>query len=206
MRGSAVKCVASGFSFDSHGNLGLPSGTQMPRSVSVPVPRSGVGLRLLPVLLVCLLSASPVWAFPLHRSHSVRKQIEALEMEWRNAELQNNVNVMGRLLADDYLGISANGTVVTKSEEIAQHRAGTISIKSLDISDLKVRVYSGTAVVTSQAAVTGMNGQSNISGYYRYTRVYAKRLGKWKIVSFEASRIDDVDARKTKARIRRPRH
>lgn len=173
----------------------------MGRPVSVPVSRSGAGLRLLPVFVVCLLVAAPAWAFPHHDSHSIHKQIEALEMAWQNAELHNNVKEMGSMLADDYLGISANGTVITKSEELAQRSAGTVKIKSLSISNLKVRIYGNTAVVTSQAALVGVNGQTDISGNYRYTRVYTKRLGKWKIVSFEASRMNDVDARRTKVKI-----
>lgn len=143
-----------------------------------------------------LLSASPAWAWLPHRgSHDLQKHIEALEREWRDAVIHNNVRVMNRLLADDYLGISANGTVETKAEEVAQSKAGTLRIKSLKLSDIKVRIYGNTAVVTSSAELTGVNGQSDISGNYRYTRVYNKRYGKWKIVSFEASRIHDVDAR-----------
>jgi ketosteroid isomerase-like protein len=61
-----------------------------------------------------------------------------------------------------------------------------------------VRVYGDTAVVTSQASLSGTNGASDISGQYRYTRVYARRRGQWKIVSFEASRVHDVDARAKK--------
>jgi len=143
-----------------------------------------------------MLFASPAWAWLPHRnSHDLHKNIEALEMQWRDAVLHHNVRVMDRLLADDYLGISANGTVETKAEELAQSRAGTLRIQSLNLSDIKVRVYGNTAVVTSRAELTGANGQSDISGNYRYTRVYNKRYGKWKIISFEASRIHDEDAR-----------
>lgn len=149
------------------------------------------------MLAACWMPSNPAWALP-HRDHSVRKQIEELEMRWRDAELSNNVSEMGKLLADDYLGISANGTVETKSETLDARRAGTIRIQSLNITDLKVRVYGNTAVVTSKAALVGENGQSDISGDYRYTRVYAKRLGRWRIVSFEASRMHDVDARRKK--------
>ena len=49
--------------------------------------------------------------------------------------------------------------------------------------------------MTSQAQLEGTNGTSDISGQYRYTRVYTRRLGQWKIVSFEASRMHDFDAR-----------
>jgi len=144
---------------------------------------------------LCLVLANPAWAMPRHESHAVHKEIEGLEQEWVDAEVHNNVSQMDHLLADDYLGISANGTVETKAQALAQRKAGTVKIQSLDISDLKIRVYGDTAVVTSRAALVGTNGQSDISGNYRYTRVYNKRLGKWKIVSFEASRMNDADAR-----------
>lgn len=144
---------------------------------------------------ICLVLANPAWALPRHESKALHKEIETLERQWCDAELGNNVSQMDHLLADDYIGISANGTVETKASEIALRKAGTIRIQSLDLTDLKVRVYGDTAVVTSRAALTGVNGQSDISGNYRYTRVYNKRFGQWKIVSFEASRIHDVDDR-----------
>jgi ketosteroid isomerase-like protein len=132
---------------------------------------------------------------PKRESHVVHKQIEALEMQWRQAQVDNNIAVMDHLLADDYVGITANGTIETKSQAIALRKAGTIRITQLDLDDLKVRLYGDTAVVTSKADLQGVNGQSDISGVYRYTRVYNRRLGQWKIVSFEASRIHDADAR-----------
>lgn len=157
--------------------------------------RESTRVCVLIAAVICLAMATPAWAMPGRHSRAIHKKIEALELEWRNAEVQNNVGVMDHLLADDYLGISANGTVETKAQELAQRRAGTVRIQSLDLSDIKVRVYGDTAVVTSTAQLVGVNGQSNISGNYRYTRVYNKRFGQWKIVSFEASRIHDVDAR-----------
>jgi hypothetical protein len=44
-------------------------------------------------------------------------------------------------------------------------------------------------VVTSKADLVGKNGDRDISGRFRYTRVYSNRDGQWRIVSFEASRI-----------------
>jgi ketosteroid isomerase-like protein len=132
---------------------------------------------------------------PKREAHTVHKQIEALEMQWRQAQVNNDITVIDHLLADDYVGITANGTIETKSQAIAQRKAGTVRITALDLDDLKIRLYGDTAVVTSKADVQGVNGQSDISGKYRYTRVYNKRLGQWKIVSFEASRIHDADAR-----------
>jgi ketosteroid isomerase-like protein len=154
------------------------------------------GLLLLATLGFAL--SQQAYALPHHENHAAHKEIEALEMQWRQAIISNNVGQMDHLLADDYIGISANGTVETKPAALAQRRAGTVKISQLDLTDLKVRVYGDTAVVTSQAYLEGTNGQSNISGNYRYTRVYNRRLGQWKIVSFEASRMHDADARSGK--------
>jgi ketosteroid isomerase-like protein len=54
-----------------------------------------------------------------------------------------------------------------------------------------VRFYGTTALVTSRAQAAGSNAEGeDISGSFRYTRVYVRNAqGKWKIVSFEASRI-----------------
>jgi ketosteroid isomerase-like protein len=154
-----------------------------------------VHFQVLLVAAVCLVMAHPAWGLPHRDSHAIHKEIEALEQRWREAIISNNVAEMDHLLADDYIGISANGTVETKAQALAARKAGTVKITQLDLNDLKVRVYGDTAVVTSKADLAGTNGQSDISGNYRYTRVYNKRFGQWKIVSFEASRMHDVDAR-----------
>jgi hypothetical protein len=113
-------------------------------------------------------------------------------MEWRQAQVDNNIAVIDHLLADDYVGITANGTIETNPRPSPSARREPSASPSLDLDDLKVRLYGDTAVVTSKAELQGVNGQSDISGKYRYTRVYNRRLGQWKIVSFEASRIHDA--------------
>jgi ketosteroid isomerase-like protein len=125
----------------------------------------------------------------LHREDRLHREIENLESQWRAALMQNDVATINRLLADDYLGINPNGTLETKADALAQRRAGTTKISTIDPINLKVRVYGDTAVVTSQVQIQGHDGDRDISGRYHYTRVYSRRSGEWKVVSFEASRI-----------------
>jgi ketosteroid isomerase-like protein len=165
---------------------------------SPPVDTYVVLLVLLAVASLSVSSASALSTppfLPKRENRTVHKQIEALEMQWRQAQVSNDIGVIDHLLADDYVGISANGTIQSKAQALAQHKAGTIRITVLDLDDLKIRLYGDTAVVTSKADVQGVNGESDISGKYRYTRVYNRRLGQWKIVSFEASRMHDPDVR-----------
>jgi ketosteroid isomerase-like protein len=150
---------------------------------------------LLLAVLTLTLDPSARALLPKREAHAVHKQIESLEMAWRQAVVDNNIPAIDHLLADDYVGITANGTIEDKSQTIAQRKAGTVRVTVLILDDLKIRLYGDIAVVTSIADIQGVNGQSDISGKYRYTRVYNRRLGEWKIVSFEASRIHDADAR-----------
>jgi ketosteroid isomerase-like protein len=145
----------------------------------------------LALLLVWFCSCSlPAHAFFPHHD-GLHKEIEGLEMQWRRAQMTNNVGVIDHLLSDDYLGISALGTLETKADLLSAHRAGELKITQMDLSDVKIRVYGDTAVVTSKVDVHGTNGERDITGRYRYTRVYNNRNGQWKIVSFESSRVPD---------------
>lgn len=104
---------------------------------------------------------------------------------------------MEALLADDYIAITANGTLQTKEQTLANLRNGSNHVDAIDFSDRKVRFYGTTAVVTSKAEVKGLKSDQNMSGNYRYTRVYVRdSRGAWRIVSFEASRIRESDEHK----------
>lgn len=181
------------FFFDAMRQPGLTSGTTMRRRSASALCRNPVPQAVATLLL--LASCHPAWTLPRHEKSEIHKEIEALEQQWRQATVTNNIGEMSRLLADDYVGITSNGTVENKQQALAQRSAGTVRITKLEITDTRVRVYGDTAVVTSQAELEGTNGTSDISGQYRYTRVYNRRLGEWKIVSFEASRMHDFDAR-----------
>ena len=143
-------------------------------------------------------SALPLYAGkPVPQKHESRHEIDQLEDEWRNAVLTSDTKEMDSLLAEDYISITPSGTVQTKEETLANLRAGRVHFTTLTISDRKVRFYGSTAVVTSLANVQATTSDGEIGGDYRYTRVYAKDpQGRWRIVSFEASRVRELGPHK----------
>jgi ketosteroid isomerase-like protein len=142
--------------------------------------------------LLSLIVAIGALASPRAQNHVYRHEIEQMEEQWRTAMLSHNSTAMEKLLADDFTGITAVGAIQTRDQIITSLNTGTLQISSLAISERKVRVYGSTAVVTSVAEVTGTKANSELTGRYRYTRVYVRNeQGEWKIVSFEASRIQE---------------
>ena len=121
-----------------------------------------------------------------------RKEIERLEAACRQAALQGDAAAFDRLTADDYIGISPNGTFETKQQLLAALSSGKMHFRKIDYSDTKIRIYGDTAVVTTTADVEGSNDSvRDFTGKYRYTRVYTRHnpTGTWRIVSFESSRV-----------------
>jgi len=162
---------------------------------------SVVSKRLSIGLLLAVFGAAPMCAMPHKERHEVRHQIENLEKAWCTAILHGNVSAMDTLLADDYMAITPSGILQSRQQAMAVLRSGALHFTSIDLSDRKIRLYGKTALVTSRAEVSGTSPDGDISGSYRYTRVYVMDShGVWRIVSFEASKIrSSADHRSAKA-------
>jgi ketosteroid isomerase-like protein len=140
---------------------------------------------------------APRPGMPRSERHESKHEIDQLEETWRNAILKHDTATMTNLLSDDYVGITARGTLQSKDDVLAGLRSGALQFATLDLSDRKVRFYAQTAVVTSRAEVAGTSSNSDVTGSYRYTRVYVRDAkGAWKVVSFEVNRIRDPGDKK----------
>jgi len=179
---------------------GILSDTFMPgtenkffAAVSNPLPmgRRLVVHRLMAFALALAFCCNIVYAGqPKPKKHDNRHEIEQLEEAWRNAVLKSDTTALGALLSDDYIAITASGTLQTKDEALASIRNRRVHLTALNFSDRKLRFYGKTALVTSLAVVEGTTTDGDVSGSFRYTRVYVRDAQEqWKIVSFEASRI-----------------
>jgi uncharacterized protein (TIGR02246 family) len=142
--------------------------------------------------LAFAVGAIPLFAggLSLAQKHESRHEIDQLEDEWRNAVLNSDAKAMDSLLADDYMAITPAGTIQSRDEALQNMRSGRVHITSLTITDRKVRFYGTTAVVTSLASIQANTPDGQVTGDYRYTRVYVRNAqGVWKVVSFEASHV-----------------
>jgi ketosteroid isomerase-like protein len=152
-------------------------------------------VRLVQVACVAFCLAAPALSVQAKVTHSAQKheakeQIEDLEQQWRTAVLNLDVNLMDKLLSDDYVGISMNGQVNTKLMQLDRLRTRSLVITRMDLSDMKIKLIGSVAIVTSLALVEGHYEAQDMHGTYRYTRVYQRMSnGVWKITNFEATRV-----------------
>jgi len=115
------------------------------------------------------------------------RQIVDMERQSKEASLRRDSDFSLRTLADDYVAITPLGQVTTKQETISARRSGQLRYEAMNITDMVVRVYGDTAVVTARADVKGHQLGEDFSGPYRYTRVWVRRNGQWQTVSYQAT-------------------
>ena len=115
------------------------------------------------------------------------REIVDIEHQAKEATLRRDADFPQRMLADDYVAIGPLGQVTTKKEAISARRSGQLRYDNIDVSDMVVRLYGDTAVVTARADVKGHQLGEDFSGPYRYTRVWVRRSGRWQAVSYQAT-------------------
>jgi ketosteroid isomerase-like protein len=148
-------------------------------------------------LLFCILAALPAFSaqhVALHPRPSFDsadqetiRQIVDMERQSKEASLRRDSDFSLRTLAEDYVAITPLGQVTTKQETISARRSGQLRYEAMNITDMVVRVYGDTAVVTARADVKGHQLGEDFSGPYRYTRVWVRRNGQWQTVSYQAT-------------------
>jgi ketosteroid isomerase-like protein len=142
------------------------------------------------VALVILALAVPVSM--LAQQSKAEKEIRAIIDELTTANLKGGpevVPIFDKYLADDFVRIPPSGAIYTKADMLDGWKTGKIKVQSAELSDLKIRVYGNTAVVTAiSTAKSNVLGEA-MSGQSRYTRVLVKRGGTWKCVLYQNTTI-----------------
>jgi len=121
--------------------------------------------------------------------NSAEDEIKTLEEMRNQAVLHGDVAALDRMTSDDYTFITLRGEMRTKSEILKGFASGSFHYESREVSDLKVRVYGGTAIVTGRSVQKGMENGKDYSGDYRFTRVYVKQKGHWVTVALQTTLI-----------------
>ncbi len=117
----------------------------------------------------------------------VIRQIVDMERQAKEASLHRDADFSLRTLAEDYVAITPLGQITTKQDTVSARRSGQLRYEAINITDMVVRLYGDTAVVTARADVKGHQLGEDFSGPYRYTRVWVRRSGHWQAVSYQAT-------------------
>jgi ketosteroid isomerase-like protein len=114
-------------------------------------------------------------------------QLRKIEEDWARAMVNKNVGRIGKIEAPEFEFITPDGKVRDREEDLASIRHTSLS--DFTNSDVQIRVYGDTAVVSGVGHMKGMENGKDVSGDYRFTDVFVKNNGQWQAVHSESTKI-----------------
>ena len=132
-----------------------------------------------------LVSAAPAAATP----DEDRQAVSALDVRYQAAVKRNDAEAMGRILADDFILVLGNGTVIPRAQLLEAARGGRIVYEQQDEvpGSQIVRVWGDTAVVTAQLWIKGTNAGTAFDRHLWFSDTYVRTAGGWRYVFGQAS-------------------
>ncbi len=143
---------------------------------------------VLVLAISCQLFAQAKPAAPA-KGASVEQELIKLENDWNDAMVKRDVAALSRILADDWTIIDPEGSIVTKTQFLADFKSGAHVVSSAVADETKVRVHGEAAVVLGRWTGKEQYKGKDISGQYRFTDTWIKKDGRWQCMASAAVKI-----------------
>ncbi len=122
-------------------------------------------------------------------AQSTRETLIELERSWNDAVYSGDVDVIDRLLADEFLGTYDDGSRGDKAREMDLVANFNQAVISAVQDDFRVAIYGDTAVVWFTLNLVGLRQGQEAELTLRYTDVWIRRDGRWQCVSAHSTRV-----------------
>src|SRR6516162_6591528 len=116
------------------------------------------------------------------KTSNAEQQLLKLEDAFAEAIVNNDLESIGRLVADDWVVIDPNGEIVDRTRFFEVIKSGALTHDTMDSEDFRVRVYGDSAVVTAITSTKGKFMGEEFITRERATDAFVKRDGRWQCV------------------------
>jgi ketosteroid isomerase-like protein len=117
-------------------------------------------------------------------------EIIGLEARIRAAQLSADVAALDALISDELLFTGPDGHLATKAQDLEAHRSGLVRFREHEPEELRVRrIGNDVAVVALRARLAVEVAGTLVRGTHRYTRVWARENGEWRVVGGHVSAV-----------------
>ena len=117
------------------------------------------------------------------------EELTRLEHVWNDAYVRGDADALDNLCSDDLIVTMTDMQVLNKAASIRIVRSGKVKFQRYQTSDIRIRVYGDAAVVTGRLARTRNAQGREVNDNWRFTKVYVRRDGKWRVVAWHASTV-----------------
>jgi ketosteroid isomerase-like protein len=139
---------------------------------------------MLSLLLVAVQPGMPPPGPAAASASEDRRALEALNAAWLNAHVSHDVDVLGSILADDFVGIYGGGARRTKADVLARAADHSRQVLSVRFENLQIEIFGDLGVVSARSILTLRNATGAVvESRNDYADIYVRRAGRWWVVS-----------------------
>ena len=123
------------------------------------------------------------------KTSKAEEELLKLENEFAEAIVRNDLDGLGRLVADEWIIIDPDGGIVGRARFFEVIKSGALTHEMMKSEGLRVCVYGDSAVVTGITGTKGKFMGQEFSTQERATDVFIKRDERWQCVLTHLTRL-----------------
>lgn len=132
--------------------------------------------------LICCVTVLPLFTL-LAQQNSDSDKVRESELKLTDAYKQRKVEVFAPLLDEDFVITFEDGKTYSKTGYLSYSATTSTRVDLAEMTDLKIRVHEGTAIVTGVYHERGVDKEGAYDYHDRFTDVWIKKAGKWLMVA-----------------------
>lgn len=106
----------------------------------------------------------------------------------------NDPQDIGRYMADDWVIVSADGSITDKAAFLAQVASGDLVHDVMESRDIEVRLYGDAALVLARGISGGRFRGRAFREHERSSSLFVRQTATWRCVFTHLSRLAETDA------------
>ncbi len=123
------------------------------------------------------------------------EELMKLEQRMLDGVLAGDLSLFKRIAAPDYVFTTPEGRLQSVADLEADLKSGRFKLLASKNLDMKVRLHGETAVVTYRSLDKGQFDGQPFEGANRWTDVFVKRRGAWRLVASQGTPLPPEPAK-----------
>jgi ketosteroid isomerase-like protein len=122
-------------------------------------------------------------------TEAARKELVQLNQRYDSALVNSDTTRLNEIYAPEFTYTTPEGQVRNKKEQLDNLVSGGLNLEFGQSDEVEVALYDSTAIVTGRFLGKGIYKENIIDIKERYTTVWVKKNGQWKLVKEQGTFI-----------------